>query len=364
MQRRFSVQKSFRGEKMKKITAVLLALAFVLLTGCSESKESGHTEAGVSESTSQTTAQSTATTEITESTQATEPLPPMQTTAQSEQGDTAEPTAEPQEVNAAELVARFDNVWLGLPVEDKVYIFSDKGETKELDGVTLYGASCYDEHEGTLYYMCDYFVTADGSAVYRWYENSERLALCPENTVFPRLDPASQSAQEIFSTAVLLYGMFTPGVAPLTDETAVIEQNGRTCELIADERINTKARLLDSLNRYFSEDIINSLMSCNEYIIEGADGALYYDRTGYSSDPSYIDSAYSLTELTEDTAVFTVYSTWEFEAGERFQTSLVYTARCTYGSWRFTSFPGCPEVWSIQSGTAQSIEDTGDIALE
>ncbi|MGN0650965.1 MAG: hypothetical protein ACI4KM_11050 [Oscillospiraceae bacterium] len=350
---------------MKKKIAVLL-IAALALTGCSDNKESGHTEGSTTESVEQTTASDSAPepageeSEIsaaqTTAEQTTEPVP--------EQTQQDEPTEEPVEVNAAELISRFDNAWLGLPSEDNVYIFSDKGETKELDGVTLYGASCYDEHEGTLYFMCDYYVTGDGSAVYRWYEGNERLALCPENTVFPRLDPTSQTPQEIFKTAELLYGMFTPGKPPLLDRENTFEQDGRTYAAIADERLNTKPRLLDSLNRYFSDEIINSLMDGNSYIIEGADGTLYYDCTGFGEVPSYIGSTYELTGLTEDSAVFTVYSTWEFEAGERFETRLIYIANCVYGNWRFTAFPGCPEVWSIQSDTAQSVEDTGDIVLE
>lgn len=350
---------------MKKKIAALLALA-LMLTGCSDSMESGHTEASVSDSSARlTVSESGSAPAGIESEESDSESSAAQTTAsESEQTEPDEPTREPVSVNAAELIAKFDNQWLGLPLEDKVYIFSDKGETKELDGVTLYGASCYDEHEGTLYFMCDYYVAGDGSAVYRWYEESGRLALCPENTVFPRLDPVSQTPQEIFETAELLYGMFTPGVPPQLDFDNSIEEDGRTFAAIADERLNTKKRLLDSLNRYFSEEIINSLMDSNNYIREGADGTLYYDRAAIGGAPSYIGSAYELTELTEDTAVFTVYSTWEFEAGERFETRLTYTANCSYGSWRFTKFPGCPEVWSIQSDTAQSDEDGGDIGLE
>ena len=349
---------------MKKKFAALLILALTL-TGCSDNKESGHTEASTAESTAQTAVSTDSAPACIESEESVIESTGEQTTAsEPEQTEPEEPTEEPVSVNAAELISRFDNVWLGLPFEDKVYIFSDKGETKELDGVTLYGASCYDEHEGTLYFMCDFYVAGDGSAVYRWYEDTERLALCPENTVFPRLDPTSQTPQEIFKNAELLYGMFTLGKPPLLDRENTFEQDGRTYAAIADERLNTKPRLLDSLNRYFSDEIINSLMDGNSYIIEGADGTLYYDCTGFGGVPSYIGSTYELTEITEDTAVFTVYSTWEFEAGERFETRLTYTANCYYGNWRFTAFPGCPEVWSIQSDTAQSIEDTGGIVRE
>ena len=350
---------------MKK-TIAALAAGVLLLTGCSDSKESGHTEASTAPGTSQsTTAESAPAPAGDESKSEAEQTSLAQTTESAvTHTQPSEPTEEPVSINAAELVARFDNRWLGLPLEDKVYIFSDKGETKELDGVMLYGASCYDEHEGTLYYMCDYYVTGDGSAVYRWYDERGQLALCPENTVFPRLDPTSQTPQEIFGTAELLYGMFTPGKPPLLDSGNCIEEDGRTFAAIADERLNTKARLLDSLTRYFTDEIISSLMEANYYIREGADGTLYYDISAGGAVPSYIGSTYELSELTEDKAVFTVYSTWEFEAGERVETRLSYTAFSAYDCWWFSSFPGCPEVWSIQSDTAQSVEDSGDIGLE
>ena len=240
----------------------------------------------------------------------------------------------------AELLSAYDNTYLGLPSVDKAYIFSDADITAEIDGSVCHAVSCYDEYEGTLYYMCDFYITEDGSTVYRRYEQEDSYALLPESEGYARLDPTSQSAESIFAAANGLYMMFCPydSASVAFDESDSVERGGVRYYRVTDELVDTKAELLDSLSKYFSDSIVNSLMDTERFI--DADGALYVkEAQGSMAASSVVESVYELTILTEDTAVFTGYDIYENESGEADEVETLYTAEKQYGIWRFTDFP-------------------------
>lgn len=328
---------------MKKIIAALLAAALSMgLSACSQDKESGGTGLDTSAPASTGTAPEkpeTAEPEVIH----TEPVITSSVTASAVTEET-EPTAETTETVTAEAAPRyaemmiaFDNAYLGFPSMDKVYIFSDTDKTAEIDGEICHAVSAYDEHEGTLYYMCDFYITEDGTRVYRYYEAEERFALLPEKQGFERLNPTTQQPDEIFATANMLYGLFTNNKADIRlDSQNQIEFNGSVYVLVTDDAIGTKAKLLDALSKYFSSDIVNALMDTNRFIEQ--DGMLYYQYLVGGTDPSYRGTVYELTDLTESNAVFTGYSTFEYEAGETVEVESTYTAENQFGVWRFTEF--------------------------
>lgn len=261
----------------------------------------------------------------------------------SEESPPEEPTADapPEELppDVTEQIAAFDNAFLGLPSADKVYIFSDAGKSAEVDGRLCRAVSCYDEHEGTLYYMCDFYISPDGSRVYRYYEQEERFAILPEEQM-TRLDPTRQSVDEIFSASEKLYGMFHPdsnaAVDGLDYEAGAAEINGELYIPVSGT-IDSKAALLDALDRYFSREIVAALMETNKFI--ELDGVLYVrDCAGAGSNPTLSGVVRELTELTESAAVFTEYDTYQYEAGESEVKEVVYRAEKQNGLWRFTDY--------------------------
>ncbi len=326
---------------MKRLSAIVFA-AFICATlvGCS-GEDSGNT-----------TQQEQTTAAVTELTQPPEESVPEtstvtttavvttssaeETTASSEPEPAELPEEqEPQNIYAA-LITAYDNEYLGLPQKDKVYIFSDGEEAAEIDGVLCHSVSCYDEYEGTLYYMCDFYISDDGSAVYRYYENSMQFVKLPASEAYPQLDPTTQSAEEIFANASELYSLFMYNAIEC-DSESFIEVDGARYYLVLDERFDTMQELLGHLGKYFSEEIINSLMDSNCFRM-GEDGRMYYEDRVTGGDPSYIGSEFELTTLSEDMAEFTVYSTFSGEADSTYEKEYSYTVLKQYGVWRFTNF--------------------------
>ena len=330
---------------MKKRSFALLAAA-VLLTGCADKEESQQvsqaqqTETSAAEETVQAPAEETEEISVPA---ASATIEETAAPAETEEASVKAETAETKDIGFdeyAELVMQYDNTFLGLPQKDKVYIFASTGEQQELDGVTCHAVSCYDEHEGTLYYMCDFYVSEDGSAVYRYYVSDDRYSLLPETSVFVPMDPTTQTPEEIFARAFELYGYFD--MAALDgwyDRTLEAEVNGSTWTyyMVSDERYDTKAELLEALRCYFSDDIINSLMDTSQYR-EGTDGKLYSAGGARGSDIYYDSSEYELTVLTSDSALFTVYSSYSDEEGNTDTVTYEYNAVKRDGRWYFTDF--------------------------
>lgn len=241
-----------------------------------------------------------------------------------------------------ELISAYDNSYLGLPQKDKVYIFHSTGETAEIDGESCYGLSCYDEHEGVLYFMCDFFISEDGGKVYRYYVSENVYSLLPESSSgYTQMDPTTQSPEEIFAVANALYGYFDLcALDGYYDRTLEKEVNGsiRTYYMVSDERLDTKMEMLNALSCYFSADIINSLMDSQLYA-EGEDGKLYSTGGARGSDITHISTEYELSILTSDTAEFTAYNSYGDENGEvTYENTMTYSAIKQDGRWFFTSF--------------------------
>lgn len=329
---------------MKKYFAAFAAVLCMALVGCSGDKESSVQDsgnAGIESSVSLDSPES-AVPEKSDIFAEAEDNASEQTDTRQEDTYEAQPAAEETEeaptVNVTEQIAAFDNTYLGLPSADKVYIFSDAEKSEEIDGRICNAVSCFDEYEGTLYYMCDFYISEDSSRVYRYYEQEERFALLPEDSGIQRLDPSKQTVEEIFYNANRLYGLFLFQGDIDVDEYDIIERNGLSYARVADEQLDTKAELLESLDKYFAMDIVNSLMETNRFI--DSDGALYYNVSAISgAGTSYRGSIYELTTLIDDTAVFTEYASYVYEAGETEEVEYIYTAKKENGLWRFTEFP-------------------------
>ena len=329
---------------MKKNILCLLLGCCLLMTGCGGNTDGGETQQTESSTASVTDAVQTEESEgslpeVTTPALTEESEPVEVTTAQSDPVE-SEPVLEIEDTYA-EMITAFDNAYLGLPRADKIYVFQSTGDSKELGGQLCYAVSCYDEHEGTLYYMCDFYITEDGSAVYRYYLSDDKYVLLPESKGFAQMDPTTQTADEIFAVANELYGYFDMcALNGYDDKTLEAEVDGSTWTyyMVSDERLDTKAELLSALSCYFSSDIINSLMDTSMYR-EGMDGKLYSTGGARGSNIYHQKTVYELVSLTEDTAVFMGYSTYSDEIMED-----AYTEEYTYnavkqdGRWVFTNF--------------------------
>lgn len=327
--------------KKRILAAALAALFSAALCGCSDSKDSGGT--GLDDTVSAPEVHSSADTES----QPEISSEPADVPAESEppesetQPEPTEETAEPEEtVNYADLITAFSNSYLGLPSDDRVYVFSDAGKTELIDDLICHAVSCYDEFEGTLYYMCDFYISEDGSCVYRLYENEERFQLLPEEQGYVRLDPTTQPADEIFEKVKELEMIFTPYArsAVITDPESAIEIDGQQFDLVTDERLNTKQKLLETLDKYISMEIVGAMMDTGA--VAEKDGNIYVRHSdGMGGNPDLQSVEYELTVLTGDEAVFTEYDTYLYEAGETEVKEITYKAEKQYGMWRFTEYP-------------------------
>lgn len=331
---------------MKKSILCVMLGCCVLMTGCGGSADSETTVQGEATTASTTASEQTSAPETsepevtaasTEATQTTE-----QTTTQSE------PTESDVEIEItdtyAEMITAFDNTYLGLPRTDKIYVFQSTGESAEIGGELCYAVSCYDEHEGTLYYMCDFYITEDGSAVYRYYLSEDMYVLLPESKGFAQMDPTTQTADEIFEVANRLYGYFMLRSLDWSSEQCFeAEMDGIPVQycMVTVEELDTKAELLSALSCYFSTDIINSLMDTPNYR-EGPDGKLYTLGTARGGNIDYLGTVYELVSLTEDSAVFKGYASYAPYGEDIIQEprteEYTYNAVKQDGRWVFTNF--------------------------
>lgn len=335
---------------MKKLMAIFAAAAVcIALAGCSGEKDSGGTgldSSSVSDSSVSDDSVSESAEDVVGDVNSGDSEVSEKISSETEQTSQAEEESQtseeqPADTNYSALMSAFSNTYLGLPSADKVYIFSDNGLSTEINGRTYYGVGCYDEFDGTLYYMCDFYVSADGSEVFRRYEQDDRYVLLPEEQGYARLDPTRQIPEDIFAAADGLYMMFSPNSNSTVggyDESSPVEFNGAVYYPVTNELLNTKLKLMDALTKYFTTDIVNSLMDTNKFT--DIDGALYVKNvSGSAADPNYSGTEYELTTLTEDTAVFTRYDTYNYEAGETSEVEREYIAKKENGVWRFTVFP-------------------------
>lgn len=257
-----------------------------------------------------------------------------------EESEESQETAEVHTEKYSVMLAEYDNAYLGLPQQDKVYTFRDIEETTEINGEKYYGVACYDEYEGQLYYMCDFYITEDGAQVYRYEIGTGDLISLPESAAFPRMDPSAQTVEEIFAVANELYGYFDVGSLPCDDSaTITVDFDGgkMTFWRVTDPRIDTKDELLDALSGYFSADIINSLMD-SELYRTGADGMLYTTGGARGTDNTHIGTLYEMTVLRGDTAEFSAVSEYLNDDGSTYTEEYIYNAVKQDGRWFFTNF--------------------------
>lgn len=331
-----------------KRTLCLILGACLLMTGCGgnaqqsstplkESVEAKQTEDAVQtslaeESSEESSAPVVVVTEDSSAAETQETLPASET-------DEAVGTAEQTDAYA-EMITAFDNEYLGLPQKDKVYIFQSTGATTQMNDAVYHAVSCYDEYEGTLYYMCDFYIAEDGTEVYRYYLSEDRYALLPEAVGFEQMDPSTQEPEEIFAVANELYGYFAVSSLPCSYENVLeFEVDGEMYPfyMVTDERLDTKMELIEALSCYFSMEIINSLMDSSFYR-DGPDGKLYTSDGARGTDIFYVGTEYELTLLIGDTAEFTAYNTYGYENGETEVEEYVYNAVKQDGRWMFTNF--------------------------
>ena len=330
----------------KRIAGVIAAaMLCAVSTGCSGDKNSGNTQEQplLQQSAAQTTAAPIqSNTEIAEQTQqASEENTSAQTQEAeppTQQPQTEQSTSEAEAVQSyAPLVAGFGNEYLGLPQLDKVYIFQDKAAQTEIDGTVCHAVSCYDEHEGTLYFMCDYYVTEDGVKVYRYYESEDRYVLLPESTGFPLFDPSTQTPEEIFRNANELHALLCGRFDAVDLASPIRDDSGAQYYPITDERFDTMPELLEAVSRYFSDEIINAYMETG--IFRTDDAGRLCRKSIAVENPTYAGTVYELSTLDGETATFVAYSTFMYEAGETAEKEYTFTAVKQYGVWKFTVFP-------------------------
>lgn len=327
---------------MKKTLSALLLCAVVLFTGCAGGETSSQSSPEPQQTAGTTSLIETSESEpepiVTSSLPATEKA--EVSSAPEESSVPPEESSVPEEPDApdiyAELIRQFDNSYLGLPQMDKEYTFCSTGTSAEIDGTEYYGVSCYDEYEGTLYYMCDFFISEDGATVYRFYENTGEYVLLPETEAFPALDPTVQSAEEIFANANELYRLFVSSNVEC-DTSVSMEMDGSTYYLISDERFDTMPELLEHLGKYFSDNIINSLMDSGS-VRMGGDGRMYAQDLSGAADPMYRGTEYELTLLNESAAEYIAYSTYSTAEGDERTEEYVFRLEKQFGVWRFTNF--------------------------
>ena len=334
----------------KTLSAALAAIITLTLVGCSGEKDSGRTS---SEATSATTAAPAPV--IAESLAETDEQAATveQPSSEEERPETAQtaPTEEPADTtDYVALIQQYDNLWLGLPSASKVYVFSDKQTSAEIDGITCRAVSCFDEHEGVLYYMCDFYISKDGSVVYRDETSKSGVegeppvfVLLPEETETPLLDPTTQLPEDIFATAKELSALFTPFGSHVIacdngeDADNYLEVDGERFDRVTDERFSTKESFFNTLDRYFSFELVSAWMELGN--IAEQDGNIYVRHNdGVGANPFFDRSEYELTFLSEESAVFTEYRYYLYEGNEEECVERTYTAQFANGIWRFTDF--------------------------
>jgi len=323
---------------MKKLLAVCLGAALLTLAGCSADSAAGITEQSQfrqrDDTTSVTQGEQTSKTAgvaqdiQTESAVSTADVPEIAATL-SEEAQTTEATTE---VDPVKLVEMLGGEYLGLPENNKVYIFRNRNEQREINGEQFYGVSCYDEDD-TLRFICDIWVNSDGSRAYRQY--GEEYRLLPESQAYSGFDPESQLPVDIFAETNALYAAVYGELPYDQGGSALPSSRGNYYRVTG--QLDTRGKLNAALERFFTGELLDVLADGSDNVISDDEGALYVlEHSG--GNISYLGTEYSLTSLTDDTAVFTGTSSFECEAGIVTKKTFTCVAEKTTNGWRFTKF--------------------------
>lgn len=307
---------------MKK-TAVAAVLGIAMLSGCAADENGGITQQDMASNRAYSAEAPSA--------------EPMQTEPYTQEPELTSETVETTEnVDAVRLVERLDSEFLGLPESDRAYIFMDKQEKTEINGGTFYGVSCYDDADGQLQLICDFYISADGLTAYRYYPEDGSYRLLPEQQEFAGFDPEMQSAEDIFAQANALYSAvygeldFDAGAEPVTTQLGDMYP-------VSDTRLDTMNKLTAALEHYFSGDVLAKLLQGSDRVVTGGDGSLYC-LEHYGRVSGYLGTEYTLEELTENTAVYSARARFEYEAGNVTEKDFTCIAEKSENGWRFTQF--------------------------
>ncbi len=322
---------------MKKLLAVFLAAVILTLTGCS-----ADTAAGITEQSQFRQRDDTAYVSQDEQiAKAAENVQDMQTEPAVSTADVPEtaviPSGEDETVEAAavdpvNLVEMLGDEYLGLPENNKVYIFRNRNEQREINGEQFYGVSCYDEDD-TLRFICDIWVNSDGSRAYRQY--GEEYRLLPESQAYSGFDPESQLPADIFAETNALYAAVYGELPYDQGGSALPSSRGNYYRVTG--QLDTRGKLNAALERFFTGELLDVLADGSDNVISDDEGALYVlEHSG--GNISYLGTEYSLASLTDDTAVFTGTSSFEYEAGIVTKKTFTCVAEKTTNGWRFTKF--------------------------
>lgn len=315
---------------MKKLLAVCLAAGLLTLAGCSADTVAGITEQSQHQSDNTAYASVTENTPVFEYGSAEESN--VQTEEYSEPEEPEEPDETSENLDPVKLAEALGSEFLGLPDSDKVYIFHNRNERREINGELFYGVSCYDE-EDSLKYICDIWVNADASRAYRRYGDEYRLL--PESQAFSGFDPENRLPADIFAEANALYAAVY-GDLPYDHESAALPSDLGNYYRVTGQ-LDTAEKLHAALERFFTGELLEKLMCGSDNVISDEKGELYVlEHSGVNI--SYLGTEYTLTKLSDNTAVFTGTSKFAYEAGSVTEKLFTCTAMKTTDGWRFTQF--------------------------
>lgn len=176
-------------------------------------------------------------------------------------------------------------------------------------------------------------MNSDGSRAYRQYGEDYRLL--PESQAYSGFDPETQLPADIFAEANALYAAVYGELPYDQGSGALPSERGNYYRVTG--QLDTKGKLNAALERFFTGDILDTLSEGSDNVIADEEGALYVlEHSG--GNISYLGTEYTLTSLTDDAAVFTGTSRFEYEAGSITEKKITCRAVKTTTGWRFTMF--------------------------
>lgn len=308
---------------MRKFSAAVCLLSAVMLSGCAADMSGGITEQPAF--TLRTADDSLPEPEASAEASASEEISVLSGTPEAA-------AVEAPAVNPVSVLEGLGNEYLSLPDTGRVYIFRDTGERTDIDGDECLCVSCYDEDEGTLSFICGFWVSSDGNRVYR--QGNFGHVLLPEDRSLSGFTP-EQSPEEVMAQANDIYcaacGLtrFDGNAQPLTSDRGSFYP-------MSDERLNTRIKLNAALGRYFTGELLETLLSGSDNLMEDDSGRLYC--LEFFGGIGYIGTDYSLAELSEDTAVYKAVSKFEHEEGKVSEKEYTLKAVKTPSGWRFSEY--------------------------